>query len=259
MGKESLRRTTCSRGQPVTQTPTSRLIVHVEGETEETFVNELLAPHLQMRFGWTWVRARLMGNARRRDRRGGVKPWSSVQREILNNLRSDAGLVATMMVDYYGMQPTGPRAWPGRANASTLLYPENARSVERCLMKSIQQDMGPSFNQCRFVPYVMMHEFEALLFSDCAAFGSGIARTDIIENLTQIRESFTTPEEIDDSPQGAPSKRIMSLVPEYEKPLFGNLAALEIGIQAMRNECPQFNNWLRRLECLPEQSSRSGQ
>ena len=27
--------------------------------------------------------------------------------------------------------------------------------------------MGSGFNPDRFVPYVMMHEFEAMLFSDC--------------------------------------------------------------------------------------------
>ena len=47
-----------------------RLLVHVEGQTEETFVNELLAPHLLAR-GYSPVSARLMGNARLRERRGG--------------------------------------------------------------------------------------------------------------------------------------------------------------------------------------------
>ena len=37
--------------------PVSRLLVHVEGETEETFVNELLHPHLAD-FGWFMVSAR---------------------------------------------------------------------------------------------------------------------------------------------------------------------------------------------------------
>src|SRR5256885_1583241 len=48
----------------------ARLLIHVEGETEETFVNEVLAPHL-LSFGYESVSARLIGNARQRDRRGG--------------------------------------------------------------------------------------------------------------------------------------------------------------------------------------------
>ena len=55
----------------------SRLLVHVEGQTEETFVNELLRPHLTS-LGWSMVDARLLGNARRRDRRpSGWNAWSA--------------------------------------------------------------------------------------------------------------------------------------------------------------------------------------
>ncbi|WP_420461729.1 DUF4276 family protein [Candidatus Palauibacter sp.] len=43
-------------------------------------------------------------------------------------------------------------------------------------------------------------------------------------------------------------KRIVELVPRYQKPLHGVLAALEIGLETMRSECPHFDGWLRRLE-----------
>ena len=75
-----------------------RLLIHVEGETEETFVNELLRPHLAGR-GWSMVSARLLGNARRRDRRGGIKSWVSVREEIVRHLREDTGRIVTTMVD----------------------------------------------------------------------------------------------------------------------------------------------------------------
>jgi hypothetical protein len=52
----------------------SRLLIHVEGETEESFVNEVLAPHLY-HHGYQDVSARLIGNARLRDRRGGIRRW----------------------------------------------------------------------------------------------------------------------------------------------------------------------------------------
>lgn len=50
----------------------TRLLIHVEGETEETFVNEVLRPHL-LHSGYARVSARLLGNARQRDRRGGIR------------------------------------------------------------------------------------------------------------------------------------------------------------------------------------------
>ena len=111
--------------------------------------------------------------------------------------------------------------------------------------------MGPDFHPSRFVPYVMMHEFEALLFSDCVTFASAIARPRLAAEFQQIRDGFNSPEEIDDTPGGAPSKRIETLVPGYQKPLMGTLAALEIGLPKMRTECPHFERWLARLEPLP--------
>ena len=104
--------------------------------------------------------------------------------------------------------------------------------------------MGARFDAGRFVPYVMMHEFEALLFSDCEGFARGIDRPEAAVSLQAIRDGFASPEEIDDSPETAPSKRVESLVSGYQKPLMGALAALEIGLGAMRRECPHFGAWL---------------
>jgi hypothetical protein len=53
----------------------------LEGETEETFVNEVLSPHLY-RFGYQKISARLVGNARMRHRRGGIRAWPSVRQDI---------------------------------------------------------------------------------------------------------------------------------------------------------------------------------
>ena len=100
----------------------------------------------------------------------------------------------------------------------------------------------------RFVPYVAMHEFEALLFSDCDRFGKAIDRPQLAARFQRIRNAFPTPEEIDDSPKTAPSKRVQALSPGYRKPLMGTLAALEIGLCRMRRECPHFADWLARLE-----------
>ena len=153
----------------------TRLLVHVEGQTEETFVNEALAPHLY-RFGMTRVGARLIGNARQRSRRGGIKPWSAARNDIVAHLREDQECIATTMVDYYGMPKAGSRAWPGRSQAAGLAFPRKAKRIEDGLSADIQQTMGSGFDDRRFIPYVMMHEFEAMLFSDCERFGESIGR-----------------------------------------------------------------------------------
>ncbi|WP_420637336.1 DUF4276 family protein [Candidatus Palauibacter sp.] len=225
----------------------TRLIVHVEGQTEEQFVNELLAPHLYDH-GYASVGARLLGNARQRGRRGGVKSWQVVRKEITDHLKEDHGSLAATMVDYYGLPQSGPEAWPGRDAASGLPYPENVAHVEEKLLRDVTSEMGHAFNPSRFIPFVMIHEFEALLFSDCQGFAEGIGQETLASDFQAIRDAFPGPEEIDDSPLTAPSKRITKLVPGYQKPLMGVLAALEIGLETMRSECPHFDEWLKRLE-----------
>lgn len=225
----------------------ARLLIHVEGETEETFVNEVLGPHLYSR-GYTGVGARLMGNARQRDRRGGIRPWSTVKDDIVTHLKEDPQCLASCMVDYYALPQTNERAWPGRAVAGSLPFPQKAPTIQEALLADVCNTMGRGFDSKRFLPYVMMHEFEALLFSDCERFAQGIGRPDLCPRFQQIRDAFETPEEIDDSPSTAPSKRVQALVPGYEKPLMGTLAVLEIGLTAIRAQCPHFRHWLERLE-----------
>ena len=223
-----------------------RLLIHVEGQTEESFVNEVLSEHLVSQ-GYDSVSARIMGNARLRRRRGGIRSWPPVRRDIINHLRGDTGCIATTMVDFYALPQQGVGAWPGRANAKGPAA-QKASCVERALLDDLAKEMGGSFNKDRFVPFVVMHAFEGLLFSDCASFSQGIGRPDLESQFTDIRDAFATPEDIDDSPITAPSKRVENLVLGYEKPLFGTLAVLEIGITRIRAECPHFDAWLNKLE-----------
>ena len=209
-----------------------RFHVFVEGQTEQAFIEEILRGHL-WNTGYLIVEARLMG---------GVRGWPRVQRDIERQLKQDRGCSVALMVDYYGLPKTGGRAWPGR-NASA-----GPDVVEAALQECMAGRMGGSFDRGRFLPLVMMHEFEAMLFSDCEAFGNAIERPDLVCKFQAIRDSFESPEEIDDSPETAPSKRIRALYPDYEKPLMGNLAALEIGLERIRAECPHFRSWLERLE-----------
>ncbi|MDO9406324.1 MAG: DUF4276 family protein [Polaromonas sp.] len=227
----------------------TRLLVNVEGQTEETFVNELLRPHLCAN-GFTAVSAKLLGNARLRERRGGIKAWASVREDIGRHLLGDVGCYSTTMVDYYALPATGTKAWPGRHVANHLAHGAKAQQVEDATKLDLATYLNIPIGNLRFVPYVVMHEFEALLFSDCTAFANAIDRSDLANKFQNIRNQFATPEEINDSPQTAPSKRVEALIPGYQKPLLGNLAAIEIGIPRMRAACPRFANWLSTLEGL---------
>ena len=227
----------------------TRLRIHCEGPTEKNFVDEVLAPHLYP-FGYTEVSAWVAGKQRERTRRGGIRSWTETRRAIVNQLRHDASLIVTTMVDYYRLPASGPRSWPGRAEANRLPFPQRAVHVENTIRTDVAILMGDSFNPDRFVPYVMMHEFEAMLFSDCQRFAEAIDRPELAASFQEIRDGFDTPEEINDSLVTAPSKRVESLVPDYQKPVDGTAAVSAISLDTIRGECPHFGQWLGLLERL---------
>jgi hypothetical protein len=226
-----------------------RLLVHVEGQTEEAFVNEVLRDHLRSA-GYESVSTRIIGNARLRQRRGGIRGWPSVRRDILNQLRQDPGCIASTMVDFYALPQGGDRAWPGRAGATGKATAAKALYVEKALAIDLAKSAGPKFNCSRFIPFVVMHEFEGLLFSDCSALSQGIGRPDLEPDFQKIRNTFQTPEDINDSPETCPSKRVEGLIPGYEKPLLGILAVLEVGLTQIRLQCPHFDGWIEKLESV---------
>src|SRR5947207_3309346 len=115
----------------------ARLLIHVEGQTEETFVKEVLRAHL-LSSGYQLVGARIVGNPRN----SGICEWSAARKGIINHLKEDAGCVATTMVDYYGLPP----AWPGRTGAIGKGTLEKARSVEDALRNNLTIEMGPRFD-----------------------------------------------------------------------------------------------------------------
>ena len=219
-----------------------RLFVLVEGHAEEKFVNDALAPYLYSTGLFTNVSAKLLGNARPRSRRGGIVAWSSAKRDILRHLKEDRRVMIALLVDYYALPQSGARAWPGRHAAT------GAGIVDKAILDCIRKHMGSGFDQSRFVPCVMMHEFEAMLFSDCDAFANAVGRPNVIPALRSILEQFSCPENINDSPETAPSKRILNLIPSYNKLLDGNRAVSMIGLQKIRSMCPHFANWLQQLE-----------
>lgn len=227
----------------------TRLFVLVEGQTEERFVEDLLAPHLYSK-GFTQVAARIVGKPSARNRRGGIVSWPVAREEFLSRLREDRNCHLTTIVDYYAMPAEGADAWPGRHSAASGPKSDRASIVETKIFEEIAAALGSSFDPNRFIPFVVMHEFEALLFSNCLQLAADANDSAVAASLQEIRDSFATPEDIDDSVDNAPSKRILKVWPKFKKALDGIKVAERIGLPRIRQECPHFNRWLSRLESL---------
>lgn len=222
--------------------------MNVEGQTEERFVNLVLAPFLWEK-GFHDVSARLLGNPRNQSR-GGVCGWQGARRDLIRRAKEDSALVQTLMVDYYAMPSAGPAAWPGRSDAVGETASQKAAYVEARILKDLSSELSSDPGCGTVIPYVSIHEFESLLFSDTALLASSLRVPDLASRFQGIRDGFPTPEDINDSPHTAPSKRIQTLVPGYQKVLNGVDCAIEIGLARMRAECPHFHSWLERLEAL---------
>ena len=206
-----------------------RLAISVEGQTEEAFVKDVLANLLRQSDIEPYPI--LIGRARSNNQGGGNV---SVQRLVSDMVRLHHSFDAvTSLVDFYGFRE---REEP------------TVEALEERLVREIAARIP---NARQLLPYVQKYEFEGLLFSDAAAFRAIGQTTDqSIESLLAIRRQFATPEDINDDPNGAPSKRIENAVSGYRKRLHGPLVAREAGLLTIRTECPRFHAWLTRLEGL---------
>lgn len=217
--------------------------VHVicEGQTEEMFVNEMLAPVFFPK-GIQLVPA-LVGKP---GHKGGNFKFQRLQADVKNRLLGDRTAYCTTFFDYYGL----PQGFPGK---DTLVahadIRDKAAAVQDAMVDELIRFIGQDPMR-RFIPFVQMYEFEALLFSDPEAFAIGVDRIALNQHLSAISAQFETPEHINNSPVIAPSKRIEALIADYQKPLMGTLAALEVGLDVMRARCALFNDWLTRIESL---------
>ena len=223
----------------------SRVRALVEGQTEQAFVRAVLAPHLGA--CGVSITATMIGKP---GRRGGVRPWPVVRNDILATLKQDNAICCTMMFDYYGLPPD----WPGRSEARRKRQVSTkAEAIEQAIYADVCDELGESFDGARFLPYIQMHEFEALLFSDTGVLAEAMQRPHLRSRLDAIVQECGKPEGIDDDPETAPSKRIRTIVSGYQKVLHGIIAAKRIGLPAMRERCPHFAEWLEALERFGEQ------
>ena len=223
----------------------NRVVALVEGVTEQTFIGTVLAPQLAL--DGIMMTARLIGKP---GRKGGVGSYSRARRDIVAVLRQDTTVFCTTMFDYYGM----PHGWPQRRFASDVPFEKKAALIEDAILQDISQEMGSDFHRQRFIPYVQMHEFEALLFSAPDTLAEMMGQPKMTVELREIGVRFDSPEMINDHFETAPSKRLVKLFPAYNKVLDGTLIAQRIALPTLRQKCLHFSAWLTKLESLRQVS-----
>jgi hypothetical protein len=216
-----------------------RVLILVEGQTEERFVKDVLGPFFYRRhlffFPTILVTKRVKAGP---SFKGGVTNFDKFKNDAQRLLRSAGGALVTTMLDYYGL----PLDFPGMRSRPAHAVPmQRVRHVE----DAIAENFGRAPN---FVPFLVLHEFEAWLFSSQTELPRALTEARKQKEFESIRASVTTPEEINERPEFAPSRRIVDLFPSYKKTLHGPTIVARIGLEKIRNECPHFNAWLDKME-----------
>lgn len=211
----------------------------VEGQAEETFVRDVLAPAL-----WSSevvVTATQVATKRLKSGgkfKGGVTSYERVAYDLRQLLRDSSARLVTTMLDLYRL----PRDFPGWGTC-----PEGPGVSGAQRASHLEHAFAEDIKEPRFRPYLSVHEFEALIFAgldSCSStFPGSVAAT-----LARQRQQVQTPEDINEGEQTAPSKRILAAYPGYEKAFHGPYAVGLIGINRLRSECPRFAQWLADLE-----------
>ena len=218
----------------------AEVIVLVEGQTEQQFIKRLLAPYLATRS--VYLTPIILDKP---GEKGGDVRFARAKNDIGKHLKQRRDTWITLMVDYYGINPD----WPGYEEAKQGRdHAERAAIMRRETARTVTELFPERDAERRFLPYVSMHEIEALYFSDPARLAEelGIEQKQIDAILAKCGE----PESINNSPATAPSKRLEKLAPRFKKTVTGIAAAKSVGIETMRKKCPIFDAWLRELETL---------
>jgi Domain of unknown function (DUF4276) len=224
-----------------------RLHVLAEGQTEESFVNEVLAPELGAHAVFADAHRITTGRRHGRLFRGGLTNYEHLARDLTLWMKQDQNEDSwfTTMIDLYRL----PMNFPGRSSLPlTIAVHDKVTRLEAELSKDVIARLGDLSVSRRLIPYIQLHEFETLLFSDPSAFLEAFPDNKMaVERLTAIRAQFHNPEEIDEAPGNGPSKRILDVLPDYQKPVAGLLIVQRIGLSAIRRECRHFDDWLTMI------------
>ena len=220
-----------------------RLHILVEGRTEQTFVRRVRGPHL-CRVGWQEASATQLVTKRQGSRqwKGGVSRYARVKEDVVGRLRQHGDDVCvTTMIDLYSLPADFPAFAAHQANA------EPYRRVA-----ALEAAFAADIADRRFLPYLQLHEFEALLLTDLCPLADvfDLGAGALAPLQAAVRANGDNPELVDDGPTTSPSKRIIAAVPQYagDKASVGPLVAEAIGLEGLRQRCRHFGEWLTKLE-----------
>lgn len=226
---------------------TKILNILCEGLTEEKFAKEVLAPYFKDKN--IVVKYRQLLTNSKKSARGGMISYNQAKGDLSRWMKEVAGHNSethyfTTMFDLYAL----PTDFPGYSQSQSIT--DAYTKVEQ-----VEEHFKNDINTQNFIPYIQLHEFEALLFCDIEKLTADYPKCKKeIEKLGTVLEQYHgNPELIDNSPQTAPSKRIKNAIEgkkqyKYNKPKSGTKVAATIGMDKLKGMCKHFRDWIEQIE-----------
>ena len=213
-----------------------RLIIIVEGHTEKEFVDNVLSPYLYAK-GLQSVSCFKIKHTK-----GGLTKYRHLKTDLLNCVY-EKDVVVTTLIDFYAL----PNDFPQYDEAARIEdKAERLTFLEAAIVDDIQSESDAYFPN--LLPYIQLHEFEALVFSSLHSITSLFDddEADFAE-IERIVNAHSNPEDINDNPKTAPSKRLLKLIKGYHKVVDGIMIIEETGIETVLKKCTRFNSWVETL------------
>lgn len=196
--------------------------------------------------------------------KGGILSWNKFVAELAvmvsdayrrnTKIDSDENILVSTMFDLYGLEGHAAGLDYLELTSGCHSGHDKALRVEQRLLSDVIRESGlvESAVKSIFIPFCMVHEFEALYYCDIQVILSELAGTNPPSSVVKFVQTYSNanPEEVNDRPETAPSKRIIAAVPEYEslKKSWAIKVANKISVSLARQKMPAFNTWITKIE-----------
>ena len=169
--------------------------------------------------------------------------YSYVRNDVLNTIY-EHDVIVTTMFDLYAL----PHSFPGYEESQTIeSHLKRVEFLETKMKEDLELEQNRQFNN--YIPYIQLHEFEALAFSSTNGFEALFEDREMnFKGIREVIDTFPNPEDINDSPETAPSKRMQKLIHGYNKVVYGVSLIEYIGIDIILRKCPHFREWIEKLK-----------
>lgn len=211
----------------------NNLYIYCEGQTEESFVKSLLVPYFASKkiFVKPIICRTKEGPAG--IYRGGITDYNKAVREIKKLCTQHPNEFVTSFIDFYGLD-----------NLPQINYLGTDKYE---LISQIENQFYSDVSNTNFIPYISLHEFESLLFSNPEEFT--YLSNQAANKFKNILNDFNNnPELINCGRETAPSKRIKKEIPTFSKLANGTSIANRITLPIIREKCFHFSQWISKLE-----------